>query len=93
MLEHIELKDELMCHAIPVKVIEILDNDIIHVTVGEGSTILTVSSMLLPEPVNIGDYVIVHAGFAMHKLETTEAEESLRLFRELSEAIGDTPNF
>ncbi len=82
-----------MCHAIPVKVIELLDNDIIRATVGDSATILTVSGMLLPEPVSVGDYIIVHAGFAMHKLEATEAEESLRLFRELSIAVGDTPNF
>lgn len=36
----------------------------------------------------IGDYIIIHAGFAMHKMEKTEAEESLRLFRELAQATG-----
>ncbi len=82
-----------MCLAIPAKVIELLDGDMIKATVGHGSTVLTVSSMLLPEPVSIGDYVIVHAGFAMHKVNKTEAEESLQLFREISTSIGDTPNF
>lgn len=82
-----------MCHAIPAKIVELLENDMIRVTVGNGSTILTASSMLLPEPATIGDYVIIHAGFAMHKMEASEAEESLKLFREISIAMGDTPNF
>ena len=41
----------------------------------------------------IGDYIIIHAGFAMHKMEKTEAEESLRLFRELAQATGQEAAF
>jgi len=32
----------------------------------------------------VGDYVIVHAGFALHKVDPQEAQESLRLLRELA---------
>lgn len=82
-----------MCLAIPAKVVEKQADGMLRATVGNGPTCLTVSGMLLPEPVDVGDYIIVHAGFAMHKMERTEAEESLRLFREIAEAAGDTPNF
>ena len=51
------------------------------------------SGILLPEEVEIGDYIIIHAGFAMHKMEKTEAEESLRLFRELAQATGQEATF
>lgn len=82
-----------MCLAIPAKIVEKMDEGMLRATVGNGPTCLTVSGMLLPEEVNIGDYVIVHAGFAMHKMDRTEAEESLRLFRELAEAAGETATF
>lgn len=82
-----------MCLAIPAKIVEKMDEGMLRATVGNGPTCLTVSGMLLPEEVDVGDYVIVHAGFAMHKMDRTEAEESLRLFRELAEAAGETATF
>ena len=78
-----------MCLAIPAKVIEKRENGMLRATVGNGPTCLSVSDMLLPEPVEVGDYIIVHAGFALHKMDRTEAEESLRLFRELATASGE----
>ena len=57
-----------MCLAVPTQVVEILENTMCRVRVGNGSTLLTCSTMLLPEPPRVGDYLIVHAGFAMHKL-------------------------
>ena len=74
-----------MCLAIPARVIEKSEDGMLRATVGDGPPCLNVSGLLLPEAVEIGDYVIVHAGFAMHKMERTEAEESLRLFRQLAE--------
>ncbi len=48
--------------------------------------------MLLPEPPEVGDFVIVHAGFAMHKLlEPAEAMDSLAALREMAEAIDGNP--
>jgi hydrogenase expression/formation protein HypC len=41
------------------------------------------SLMMLDEPVAVGDYVIVHAGFAISKLDQEEAEETLRMMREV----------
>ena len=82
-----------MCLAIPAKAIEKSDDGMLKATVGNGPTCLTVSGILLPEEVEIGDYIIIHAGFAMHKMEKTEAEESLRLFRELAQATGQEATF
>ena len=65
-----------MCLAIPAKVIEKSDDGMLKATVGNGPTCLTVSGILLPEEVEIGDYIIIHAGFAMHKMEKTEAERA-----------------
>ena len=39
---------------------------------------------LIPD-VNIGEYVIIHAGFAIEKLDVVEAEKTLDLFREMYE--------
>ncbi len=82
-----------MCLAIPAKIIEKMDDGMLKATVGNGPTCLTVSGILLPGKVDVGDYVIIHAGFAMHKMEKTEAEESLRLFRELAQVNGQEANF
>jgi hydrogenase expression/formation protein HypC len=40
--------------------------------------------VLTPE-VRVGDYVVIHTGFAINVLDEQEAEETLRLFRELDE--------
>nr|WP_245994640.1 HypC/HybG/HupF family hydrogenase formation chaperone [Desulfosoma caldarium] len=53
-------------------------------TVKVGGAVRKASLTLLPEQVSVGDYVIVHAGFALHKVDPREAEESLRLLRELA---------
>lgn len=76
-----------MCLAVPTQVVEILENTMLRVRVGTSNTLLTASGMLLPEPPQIGDYLIVHAGFALHKLAPEQAEESLAAFRELADAM------
>ncbi|MEJ5227306.1 MAG: HypC/HybG/HupF family hydrogenase formation chaperone [Thermodesulfovibrio sp.] len=42
-----------------------------------------ISLMLLPEEPKIGDYVLVHAGFAINKMEPDEAEEALKIFEKI----------
>ena len=76
-----------MCLAVPTQVVEILPNTMVKVKVGNSSTLLTCSAMLLPEPPKIGDYLIVHAGFAMNKLSPADAEASLQALRELADAM------
>ena len=70
-----------MCLAIPSKVIEIKDGDTVIVDT-MGSKRL-VSTMLLEEPARIGDYLLIHVGYAMQKIDEKEAMESLNLFREI----------
>ncbi len=74
-----------MCLAIPSEIMEI-DGEMAVVSVG--GALRKASLMLLPEPPGLGDFVIVHAGFALHTVDPVEAEESLRLLRELA-AAGD----
>lgn len=83
-----------MCLAIPAEIINLESEDTARVRIGRSSTYLTASTMLLPEPVKPGDYVIVHAGFALHKLDEEEALASLEALREIAEAAcGETANF
>jgi len=44
------------------------------------------ASLLLLEDARVGDYVIVHAGFAIQKIDEQTAQESLRLLREAAAA-------
>lgn len=73
-----------MCLAIPAEVIKIEDE---MATVRVGDALRKASLMLLPEKPDLGDYVIVHAGFALHKIDPHEARESLRLLRELATLV------
>jgi hydrogenase expression/formation protein HypC len=70
-----------VCLAIPGKIIEIenKDNSAI-VDYGDG-TKRSINISLVD--VKIGDYVLVHAGFAIEKLNQIEAEKTLALFREM----------
>ena len=65
-----------MCLAIPAQVVELQEQGMARVRVGESQTYLTASMLLLPEPPKVGDYVIVHAGFALHSLTPEQAQES-----------------
>ncbi len=68
-----------MCLAIPARVTKI-DNQM--GTIDMEGTQREVSLLLL-EDAKVGDYVIVHAGFAIHKIDEAEATESLKVLREL----------
>ena len=74
-----------MCVAVPVQIVEVLPDDMLRGRVGGSGAELCLSSLLLPETA-VGDYVIMHAGFALHKVCPDEAEESLALFRSLAGA-------
>lgn len=67
-----------MCLAIPSKIVEI-ENDL--GTIDVDGVKRQVSLLLLDNP-QIGDYVIVHAGFAIHKIDESVAMESLQILRE-----------
>ena len=66
-----------MCLAIPALVIERLDGD--DAVIDAGGVRKRVSLALVPDAAQ-GDYVIVHAGYAISRLDTDEAERTLALF-------------
>jgi hydrogenase expression/formation protein HypC len=68
-----------MCISIPGKVISIEDST---ATVSIQGNEYRVGLQML-EDVKIGDYVLVHAGFALQKISHQEAEETLKLLREM----------
>ena len=68
-----------MCLAVPMKVIE-MEGPVARVEEAGVSREVRVD---LVEGVKVGDYVIVHAGLAIERLEPEEAEETLRLFERL----------
>ena len=70
-----------MCLAIPGKIVEIEKNHQ-HATVDYGDGTKRKANISLVE-VKKGDYVLVHAGFAIEVLDEKEAEETLSLFREM----------
>ncbi|GAI87177.1 unnamed protein product, partial [marine sediment metagenome] len=53
--------------------------------IGELGGVKKKVSLMLLDKVRVGDYVLLHAGFAINKLGTKEAEELLQLLREISE--------
>ncbi|EMG38746.1 hydrogenase assembly chaperone HypC/HupF [Desulfocurvibacter africanus PCS] len=71
-----------MCLAIPARIEEI-EHEIAKCRVGEGETFIKASLTLLAEEVAVGDYLIVHAGFALRRLDAAEAEETLRILRDI----------
>jgi len=75
-----------MCLAIPAKVIEILDKE--HANVDYGDGVKRKINMSLVDA-KLGDYVLVHAGFAIQVLSEKEAEETLRLFEQMARGIED----
>jgi len=72
-----------MCLAVPARVIERRAGDLAIIDLGG---VRKEISLALVEEVAVGDYVIVHVGFALQKLELEEAERTLQLFAALAEA-------
>ena len=70
-----------MCLSIPAKV-EKIEDDMAIVSVG-GTKYK--ASLQMIDDVSIGDYILMHTGFAIQKLSPEDAEESLRLFEELED--------
>ncbi|MDQ2974441.1 MAG: HypC/HybG/HupF family hydrogenase formation chaperone [Acidobacteriota bacterium] len=75
-----------MCLAIPGKIVEIVDEDnqIAKVEVGGVKRNINIG-MLGKEEARVGDYVLIHVGFAMSKVDEQQAEETLRVLKEIGE--------
>jgi hydrogenase expression/formation protein HypC len=72
-----------MCLAIPALVTEILPDDTAKVNLGGVSKAV---SLALVADVQPGDYVIVHVGYALARLDPEEAAKTLALFEEMAQA-------
>jgi len=68
-----------MCLAVPMQVVSLKDG----IGVAEMSGVKKEISFMICPDAKVGDYVIVHAGFAIEILDQEEAEERLKLFREI----------
>jgi len=74
-----------MCLAVPAKIMNITDKDHAEIDYGDGVK-RTINISLVD--VSIGDYVLVHAGFAIQVLDEKDAEETLRLFKLMSQGVN-----
>jgi hydrogenase expression/formation protein HypC len=74
--------------AIPAQVVERRDADMAVVDIGG---VRKEISLALVDGVTEGDYVIVHVGYALSRLDREEAEKTLRLFAEVSERLSLSP--
>ena len=72
---------KFVCLAIPGKVVEI-DKNKEHATIDYGEGTRRKANVTLVK-VKVGDYILVHAGFAIEVLNEKEAQETLNLFREM----------
>jgi hydrogenase expression/formation protein HypC len=70
-----------MCIGFPGKIISIDENNIAVIDIG--GTKREVCLDIVDEDVTLGDYVISHAGYAIHKVDEVQAKESLDLLKEL----------
>ncbi|MDT5060962.1 MAG: hydrogenase expression/formation protein HypC [Acidobacteriota bacterium] len=73
-----------MCLAIPGKIVEIVDaeNHLAKVDVGGVRRSVNIG-MLDEDGIGVGDYVLIHVGFAMSKIDEVEAQETLRVLQEI----------
>jgi hydrogenase expression/formation protein HypC len=71
-----------MCLAVPARVIDINEG---AGRVDLAGVVREVSFALLPDA-RVGDYVLLHAGYALQKVDEAEAEETIRLLTQIAEA-------
>ena len=72
-----------MCLAIPVEVREILPDDMAKVSLD--GVVKTVSTALVDD-VKVGDYVVLHVGYVLAKIDAHEAERTLELLKAVGAA-------
>lgn len=69
-----------MCLAIPAEVVELLADG--HARVDAGGVQKNISVAMV-EDLRVGDYVLVHVGHALSKIDAEEAQKTLALFKEM----------
>jgi len=76
-----------MCLSIPSK-IESIDKDNIAIVDTMGVK-RKVSLDLIDEPVEVGDFVLIHVGFAMNKIDKESALDSLEIYKEIVQKLEE----
>jgi len=74
-----------VCLSIPAMVISV-SGDMAEVSVGGA---LFSAGLQMVENVGVGDYVLLHAGFAIEKLKEEDALETLRLLKEIDDTMAE----
>jgi hydrogenase assembly chaperone HypC/HupF len=74
-----------MCLSIPAKIVSI---DGCMAEVSAGGAIFKAGLHMI-ENAEVGDYILLHAGFAIQKISEKEAEETLRLFEEINDSLNE----
>lgn len=74
-----------MCLAVPAEVVEVNEDETAQVEVGGARQRV---SLDLVDDVAVGDFVLVHAGFAIDKVDEEEARRTAKLFEELARLEG-----
>lgn len=74
-----------MCLSLPARVISV-SGDVAEVSVG--GAVFSAGLQMVPD-VAVGDYILLHAGFAIEKLSEEEALETLRLLKEMDDALNE----
>ena len=78
-----------MCLAVPGRVIEIDNKEMLRMAkVDFAGVVREVCLDWVPE-VQLNDFVVVHAGFALNKVDENEAKETLKLFHEMGALTDD----
>ena len=78
-----------MCLAIPVRITEVMDDS--RALAAAGNVVREINTMLV-EDVKVGEYVILHVGFALSKVNPEEAEKTLEMMRQgLAMSAGESP--
>ncbi|MBD1577157.1 HypC/HybG/HupF family hydrogenase formation chaperone [Vibrio sp. S11_S32] len=74
-----------MCLSVPSQVIEVHDD--LTVTVESLGVQRRVSTHLMLEPLEIGDFVLIHVGFVMNTIDKEEVAASLALYQEIADKL------
>lgn len=71
-----------MCLAIPAQVKKYIDDNLVQADFGKGIC-REVSVALMPEKIMVGDWILIHTGYAVSKMEPEEAKETLAMWEEI----------
>lgn len=81
-----------MCLAIPGKIVEIVDRENSIAKVEVGGVRRNINTGMLDDA-RVGDYVLIHVGFAMSRIDEKQAQETLRILEELGSYTEEFEQF